>query len=110
MLAKKPSRRGSSAPTIADVAKRAGVSPMTDSRVINGEQTVRPLTRSAVEDAIRALNYAHNSAARSIADGGQLRDGVIASYTRADYLSDVLFGSRDQAARDEAWEERRGGK
>src|SRR3546814_15997953 len=79
ILAKKPSRRGSSAPTIADVAKRAGVSPMTVSRVINGEQTVRPLTRAAVEDAIRALNYAPHSAARSLAGGGQVRSGLLYS-------------------------------
>ncbi|RIA43697.1 LacI family transcriptional regulator [Hephaestia caeni] len=98
-MAKKPSRRGSSAPTIADVAKRAGVSPMTVSRVINGEQTVRPLTRAAVEDAIRALNYAPNSAARSLAGGGQVRIGLLYSNPSAAYLSEFLVGVLDQAAR-----------
>jgi LacI family transcriptional regulator len=98
-LARKPNRRGSSAPTIADVAKRAGVSPMTVSRVINGEQTVRPLTRAAVEEAIRLLNYAPNSAARSLAGGGQVRIGLLYSNPSAAYLSEFLVGVLDQAAR-----------
>ncbi|MCM8730623.1 LacI family DNA-binding transcriptional regulator [Hephaestia sp. GCM10023244] len=98
-MVKKPSRRGSSAPTIADVAKRAGVSPMTVSRVINGEQTVRPLTRAAVEEAIRQLNYAPNSAARSLAGGGQVRIGLLYSNPSAAYLSEFLVGVLDQAAR-----------
>ncbi|WP_341896113.1 LacI family DNA-binding transcriptional regulator, partial [Sphingobium sp. YR657] len=37
------SRRQRNAPTINDVAVHAGVSPMTVSRVINGEQVVRPV-------------------------------------------------------------------
>lgn len=42
-------RRQRNAPTIDDVAKHAGVSPMTVSRVINGEQTVRAITKERVE-------------------------------------------------------------
>ncbi len=54
------SRRGSSAPTISDVARAAGVSLMTVSRVINNEANVRPTTREKVEAAIAQLNYAPN--------------------------------------------------
>src|SRR3546814_1182994 len=72
---------------------------MTVSRVINGEQTVRPLTRAAVEDAIRALNYAPNSAARSLAGGGQVRIGLLYSNPSAAYLSEFLVGVLDQADR-----------
>lgn len=52
--------------TITDVAKRAGVSPVTVSRVINDAPNVNPATRSRVEQAIRELNYIPNSAARSL--------------------------------------------
>ena len=44
-----------SAPTIADVAAYAGFAPMTVSRVINGEDNVRPETREAVQAAIAKL-------------------------------------------------------
>ena len=48
----RPTRRQRSALTIADVARAAGVSAMTVSRVINGESNVRPATRDAVNAAV----------------------------------------------------------
>lgn len=71
--------RRSGAPTIADVAALAGVSPMTVSRVINGEGRVREGTRAAVDAAVAALRYAPNRAARSLAGGGQIRIGLLYS-------------------------------
>jgi len=53
--------------TARDVADLAGVSPMTVSRVLNGEQTVRPELRARVERAIRELAYTPNSAAKALA-------------------------------------------
>ncbi|RYY42795.1 MAG: LacI family transcriptional regulator, partial [Sphingomonadales bacterium] len=44
----RPSRRSGGAPTIADVAREARCSPMTVSRVINGEGNVREETREQV--------------------------------------------------------------
>ncbi|WP_081974566.1 MULTISPECIES: LacI family DNA-binding transcriptional regulator [Sphingomonas] len=93
------SRRAGSAPTISDVAKRAGVSPMTVSRVINGESNVRPATRDRVNDAISALNYAPNPAARSLAGAGPSRVGLLYSNPSAGFLSEFLLGSLDQASR-----------
>lgn len=52
--------------TIHDVAQRAGVSPVTVSRVINGVANVNPETRARVERAIRELGYLPNRAARSL--------------------------------------------
>src|SRR3546814_5231265 len=69
------SRRQRNAPTINDVAKHAGVSPMTVSRVINGEQIVRSATKEKVEAAIAALNYSPSAAARSLAGGDETRIG-----------------------------------
>ena len=95
----KPSRRAGTAPTISDVARLAGVSPMTVSRVINGETNVRAATRDAVNTAIATLNYAPNSAARSLAGAGQIRIGLLYSNPSAGFLSEFLLGSLDQAAR-----------
>jgi LacI family transcriptional regulator, repressor for deo operon, udp, cdd, tsx, nupC, and nupG len=56
-------------PTIRDVARAAGVSHGTVSRVINGGHWVSPQARIAVEEAIRATGYTANHAARSLATG-----------------------------------------
>ncbi len=52
--------------TIADVAKLAGVSPGTVSRVMNGAKNVNPDTRFKVEQAIANLGYQPNFQARSL--------------------------------------------
>jgi LacI family transcriptional regulator len=98
----KSSRRRRGAPTIGDVARRAGVSPMTVSRVINGEANVRDTTREAVNAAITALNYAPNPAARSLAGAAQVRIGILYSNPSAAYLSEFLVGGLDQASRSDA--------
>ena len=53
--------------TIADVAKRAGVSISTVSRVINGLDRVHPETRERVSEVIRALHYQPSAFARGLA-------------------------------------------
>ena len=52
--------------TIRDVAKKAGVSVMTVSRVINGKRNVKESTREKVLKAIEELGYVPNSIARSL--------------------------------------------
>jgi DNA-binding LacI/PurR family transcriptional regulator len=54
-------------PTLADVARAAGVSTATASRVLNGFPRVRPKTRKQVESAMSALGYARQRAARATA-------------------------------------------
>ncbi len=93
------SRRQRNAPTISDVAAKAGVSPMTVSRVINGESNVRAETRKRVEVAIKALDYAPSSAARTLAGGEEIRIGLLHSNPSFTYLSAFLVGSLDQASR-----------
>jgi len=61
--------------TIQDVAKAAGVSPMTVSRVFRGAAYVRPETRQRVLEAASALNYVPNAVARSLR---QARSGLLA--------------------------------
>ena len=53
-------------PTINDVARRAEVSPVTVSRVINKARNVSPATRERVEQAIQELGYVPSAAARSL--------------------------------------------
>ncbi len=55
--------------TIRDVAKHAGVSHQTVSRVINKSERVKPETRALVEAAIEELGYRPNEIARSMARG-----------------------------------------
>lgn len=52
--------------TIKDVAARAGVSPKTVSRVINGEPHVRAAVREAVTRVVEELDYRPNAFARSL--------------------------------------------
>jgi LacI family transcriptional regulator len=52
--------------TIKDVARRAGVSSMTVSRVINGSDRVSPGTRRRVEEAIQELGYVPSRLARGL--------------------------------------------
>lgn len=72
---------------------------MTVSRVINGEKNVRESTREAVNAAIKALNYAPNPAARSLAGADLIRIGLLYSNPSAAYLSEFLVGSLDQCSR-----------
>jgi LacI family transcriptional regulator len=56
-------------PTMHDVAKAAGVSPATVSRVVNNERYIRDGTRAAVEHAIAELGFQRNEAARALRPG-----------------------------------------
>jgi DNA-binding LacI/PurR family transcriptional regulator len=60
--------------TLQDVAKAAGVSPMTVSNVINDHPHVRSSTREKVLEAMARLDYRVNVAARNLAKG---RTGTI---------------------------------
>lgn len=64
-----------SAPTLEDVARIAGVSRATVSRVVNGGTLVAAKTTEAVREAINELGYHPNKAARSLVTR---RTGVIA--------------------------------
>jgi DNA-binding LacI/PurR family transcriptional regulator len=67
------------APSIIDVAREAGVSAQTVSRVANGMDIVRPATREKVLAAMDRLGYRPNSAARALKSGRFRTLGVIMS-------------------------------
>jgi LacI family transcriptional regulator len=81
-----------------DVAKLAGVSPMTVSRVMNGTAAVRSSTRQKVADAIAALNYAPNQEARTLAGAKPIRVGFLYSKPSGAYLAEFLVGLLSQAS------------
>lgn len=95
----KPSRRRRGTITIEDVARAAGVSAMTVSRVINGGQNVRDSTRAAVLQAVAELNYSPNNAARSLAAGRSTGIGLLYANPSAGYLSQFLIGALHAARR-----------
>ncbi len=72
-------------PSIADVARLAGVSHQTVSRVLNHHPNVRELTRARVLAIIDQLGYRPNTAARALASGRSKTLGVVA-------LDSTLFG------------------
>jgi LacI family transcriptional regulator len=89
-------RRG---PNMLDVAKLAGVSPMTVSRVMNSKSTVRGSTRKKVMEAAAALNYAPNQEARILAGSKPIRVGFLysmPSVRSGAYLTEVLLGLLNQ--------------
>lgn len=73
----RPVRQHSPARMI-DVARLAGVSQQTVSRVVNGRSNVAPELRERVERAIAQLRYRRNAAARSLATKRSMNLGVIA--------------------------------
>jgi LacI family transcriptional regulator len=93
----RPSRRSRGTVTIEDVARAAGVSAMTVSRVINKEKNVRDKTRARVLDAVQRLRYSPNMAARSLAAGDATHIGLLYSNPSAAYLSQFLVGALDGA-------------
>ncbi len=66
------------APTIYDIAARAGVGIATVSRVINGSRRVSDKTRKAVQKAMGELGFRPNNAARRLAAGAPNRPRVVA--------------------------------
>jgi LacI family transcriptional regulator len=91
-------RSGIRGPTVADVARVAGVSAMTVSRVVNAEPNVAPATGDKVRAAIASLAYVPNAAARSLAGGQQCRIALLHANPSAAYLSEFLMGSLAQAS------------
>ena len=82
-----------------DVARLAGVSQQTVSRVVNGSSNVASEIRDRVETAIRQLRYRRNPAARALVNGQTMNIGIV-SFGLAQYGPSVaLSGIADEARR-----------
>lgn len=81
---------------IAEVAKTAGVSTTTVSRVINGISTVSDDNRKRVMDAIKQLKYRPNPSAQRLASGKNNTIGIVlprfADMFHSFYVSELLKG------------------
>lgn len=71
---------------LKDVAKMAGVSTATVSRVINTSSNVKEETKKKVLEAMAALNYHPNMAARMLVSG----KSQVIGFTASDYLGSVF--------------------
>lgn len=83
----------------SEVARAAGVSTMTVSRVVNGTGSVGAETREHVKDVIRQLGYTPHFAARSLAIARRERIAVLHDDSRTAALSKLLIGVLEESNR-----------
>lgn len=95
----RPISRGGRRPVMTDVARAAGVSHQTVSRVLNGHGSVRLSTRRRVLDAIRDLDYRPNSAARALATSRSHTLGVVTFDTTLFGPASTVYGIERAARR-----------
>ena len=84
--------------TIYDVAREAGVSMATVSRVVNGNKNVKENTRKKVLEVIDRLDYRPNAVARGLASNKTTTVGVVIPNIANSYFSILAKGIDDIAA------------
>src|ERR1700676_3325065 len=83
--------------TMREVAKRAGVSPATVSRVLNKNHYIAPETKRRVLEAVGQLNYYKNVHARRLATGQSDLFGLVISEIANPYFPEVIRGFQTAA-------------
>lgn len=83
--------------TIYDVAREANVSMATVSRVVNGNQNVKPATRKKVLEVIERLDYRPNAVARGLASKRTTTVGVIIPDISNNLYAELARGIEDIA-------------
>jgi len=78
--------------TLEMVAERAGVSPSTVSRILNGTAVVSDAKRTAVDRAIAKLGFVPNPVARGLAGGRTLSIGVVTQAIDSPFYGAALRG------------------
>jgi LacI family transcriptional regulator len=94
-----PGRARKSPPTMADVARHAGVAPMTVSRALHDDPRVSPSTRAKVLASVEALGYRRNEVARSLR-AGKSSDllGLVVTNLANPFYSQLALGVEALAA------------
>lgn len=87
--------------TIRDVARRAGVSHQTVSRVINNKAEISPSTRARVLEAIRELNYRPSRTAQGLAKQRTQVVGFVVPNIANPYFAEVASGVQSLARQHE---------
>lgn len=82
---------------MSDVARAAGVSPVTVSRALNQPELVRPDTRARVLEAVEELGYIPDAAARTLANGRTQIIALVLSDIRDPYFTTLARGVEDVA-------------
>jgi LacI family transcriptional regulator len=85
-------------PTIFDVARLAGVSSSTVSRVVNGYPHIRDDTRRRVQAAMDELGYVAHTSARALASGRSQVVGLLAQGLDSSFFLGVIQGVDQQVA------------
>jgi len=85
--------------TIRDVAKLAGVAPITVSRVINQSGYVSPETQTRVEAAAVELNYVPNMLAHSLRSKSTRTIALVLADITNPFWTSVARGAEDEASR-----------
>jgi LacI family transcriptional regulator len=83
--------------TMREVARRAGVSLATVSRVLNNTQYISEETRRRVLDAVREFNYFKNVHARRLATGRSDLFGLVISEIANPYFPEIIRGYQAMA-------------
>jgi DNA-binding LacI/PurR family transcriptional regulator len=84
--------------SVKDVAARAGVSVGTVSNVMNRPEKVSAAVTERVQEAIDALGFVRNDAARQLRAGHSKSIGLIVLDVRNPFFTDLARGAEDQAA------------
>jgi LacI family transcriptional regulator len=87
--------RQASKNTINDVARLAGVSKKTVSRVINDSPLVRPDTRDRVQALMQQIGYAPDPQARGLAFRRSFLIGLVYDNPTAQYIVNMQYGALD---------------
>jgi DNA-binding LacI/PurR family transcriptional regulator len=87
--------------TIRDVARSAGVSPPTVSRVLANKENVDPILRARVLDAVRLLDYRPHRAARALRRQVTRTIAFIIPDIQNPFFTSVLRGVEDAAFADD---------
>ncbi|MDQ2624448.1 MAG: LacI family transcriptional regulator, partial [Actinomycetota bacterium] len=88
-------------PSVADVARVAGVSVGTVSNVLNRPEFVSPHTRDRVHVAIEELSFVRNGRARQLRQGSSTTVGAVLLDIRNPFFTDVARGIEDRLAVDD---------
>jgi LacI family transcriptional regulator len=83
--------------TIDDVAREAGVSTATVSRVLNDAPQIRAETRQRVAAVVERLNYRPSATAQSLATGRTLVIGVVVSDIKIPFFTSVAHAIQNAA-------------
>lgn len=81
--------------TLGMVAKQAGVSPSTVSRILNGTANVSEDKKALVSQVIKELDFRPDPTARSLAGGRTMSIGVLTQYIDSPFYGEALRGIED---------------